>query len=229
VGDCAYGDTGHPSWRCSIPASPTWRCRILPAVFAGQDESTWVLTSYLVSNAIVLPLSGWLSSIMGRKRFGKIKSRLVHRQLRQLFYRTGSQGFRQQPWAAGIRQRNLRRPPSRTVGNDVPLVRSALSAKEVEVWGTDHARRKNRAVSSGREIINARPTRVKTCRVKRVPYEACRMKREYQTTAGGVGAVIVKESRVLLIRRGTTAAAGRVVVAGRRPRMRRDSARSGGA
>lgn len=36
---------------------------------AGVDESTWVLTSYLVSNAIVLPLSGWLSSVMGRKRF----------------------------------------------------------------------------------------------------------------------------------------------------------------
>jgi DHA2 family multidrug resistance protein len=36
---------------------------------AGQDESTWVLTSYLVSNAIVLPLSGWLSSIVGRKNF----------------------------------------------------------------------------------------------------------------------------------------------------------------
>ena len=36
---------------------------------AGLDESTWVLTSYLVSNAIVLPLSGWLSSIVGRKRF----------------------------------------------------------------------------------------------------------------------------------------------------------------
>ncbi len=36
---------------------------------AGQDESTWILTSYLVSNAIVLPLSGWLSSILGRKRF----------------------------------------------------------------------------------------------------------------------------------------------------------------
>src|ERR1700691_1675952 len=36
---------------------------------AGQDESTWVLTSYLVSNAIILPLSGWLSSIMGRKNF----------------------------------------------------------------------------------------------------------------------------------------------------------------
>ena len=36
---------------------------------AGTDESTWVLTSYLVSNAIVLPLSGWISSIIGRKRF----------------------------------------------------------------------------------------------------------------------------------------------------------------
>ena len=36
---------------------------------AGVDESTWVLTSYLVSNAIVLPLSGWLSSIVGRKQF----------------------------------------------------------------------------------------------------------------------------------------------------------------
>jgi MFS transporter, DHA2 family, multidrug resistance protein len=33
------------------------------------DESTWVLTSYLVSNAIILPLSGWMSSVIGRKRF----------------------------------------------------------------------------------------------------------------------------------------------------------------
>ena len=36
---------------------------------AGADESTWVLTSYLLSNAIVLPLSGWLSSLIGRERF----------------------------------------------------------------------------------------------------------------------------------------------------------------
>jgi DHA2 family multidrug resistance protein len=42
---------------------------IAGSLSAGQDESTWVLTSYLVSNAIVLPLSGWLSSIMGRKHF----------------------------------------------------------------------------------------------------------------------------------------------------------------
>ncbi len=36
---------------------------------ATPDEATWVLTSYLVSNAVILPLSGWLSTIMGRKRF----------------------------------------------------------------------------------------------------------------------------------------------------------------
>ena len=36
---------------------------------ASQDESTWVLTTYLVANAVVLPISGWLSSLMGRKRF----------------------------------------------------------------------------------------------------------------------------------------------------------------
>jgi DHA2 family multidrug resistance protein len=36
---------------------------------ATVDESTWVLTSYLVSNAIILPISGWLSTQIGRKRF----------------------------------------------------------------------------------------------------------------------------------------------------------------
>jgi DHA2 family multidrug resistance protein len=36
---------------------------------ASGDESTWVLTSYLVSNAIVLPITGWLVSLLGRKQF----------------------------------------------------------------------------------------------------------------------------------------------------------------
>jgi MFS transporter, DHA2 family, multidrug resistance protein len=36
---------------------------------AGTEEITWVLTSYLVSNAIVLPMTGWLSRVFGRKRF----------------------------------------------------------------------------------------------------------------------------------------------------------------
>jgi len=45
----------------------------LPHVAGGlatsSDESTWVLTSYLVSNAIVLPLSAWLSRVFGRKNY----------------------------------------------------------------------------------------------------------------------------------------------------------------
>ncbi|MDD2309419.1 MAG: DHA2 family efflux MFS transporter permease subunit [Desulfuromonadaceae bacterium] len=39
------------------------------ALNAGTDEVTWVLTSYLVANAVVLPMTGWLSRVFGRKRF----------------------------------------------------------------------------------------------------------------------------------------------------------------
>ncbi len=36
---------------------------------AGTDEITWVLTSYLISNAVILPMTGWLARVFGRKRF----------------------------------------------------------------------------------------------------------------------------------------------------------------
>jgi DHA2 family multidrug resistance protein len=36
---------------------------------ASQEESTWVMTSYLVSNAIILPISGWIAGVIGRKRY----------------------------------------------------------------------------------------------------------------------------------------------------------------
>jgi MFS transporter, DHA2 family, multidrug resistance protein len=36
---------------------------------ASIDESTWVVTTYLIANAVVLPVSGWLSNVVGRKRF----------------------------------------------------------------------------------------------------------------------------------------------------------------
>src|ERR1700761_1810829 len=42
---------------------------IAGSLAADQDESTWILTSYLVSNAVVLPVSGWLANVIGRKRF----------------------------------------------------------------------------------------------------------------------------------------------------------------
>jgi len=42
---------------------------IAGSVGADESESTWVLTSYLISNAVVVPISGWLASVLGRKRF----------------------------------------------------------------------------------------------------------------------------------------------------------------
>jgi DHA2 family multidrug resistance protein len=42
---------------------------IAGSLAASQDESTWVLTSYLVANGIILPLSGWLAGVLGRKNY----------------------------------------------------------------------------------------------------------------------------------------------------------------
>jgi MFS transporter, DHA2 family, multidrug resistance protein len=41
---------------------------IAGSMAASVDESTWVLTSYLVASAVILPISGWLSGVVGRKR-----------------------------------------------------------------------------------------------------------------------------------------------------------------
>src|SRR5438552_8767188 len=38
-------------------------------LLATTEEATWVLTSYLISNAIVLPATGWITTFIGRKRF----------------------------------------------------------------------------------------------------------------------------------------------------------------
>src|SRR3954462_8816722 len=42
---------------------------IAGSLSATTDEATWVLTSYLVANAVVLPASSWFSIRFGRKRF----------------------------------------------------------------------------------------------------------------------------------------------------------------
>jgi len=42
---------------------------IAGSMASSADETTWVLTAYLVSNAIILPITGWLSALFGRKRF----------------------------------------------------------------------------------------------------------------------------------------------------------------
>ncbi|WP_299698347.1 DHA2 family efflux MFS transporter permease subunit [Hydrocarboniphaga sp.] len=42
---------------------------IAGSLAASQEEATWVLTSYLVANAIILPMTGWLSNVIGRRRY----------------------------------------------------------------------------------------------------------------------------------------------------------------
>ncbi len=42
---------------------------IAGSLAASIEESTWVITGYLVSNAVILPISGWLAEVIGRKRF----------------------------------------------------------------------------------------------------------------------------------------------------------------
>ena len=73
---------GHNAWAIALVATIATFMEVLDTSIANvslphiagslsvsTDESTWVLTSYLVSNAIVLPISGWLSTKFGRKRF----------------------------------------------------------------------------------------------------------------------------------------------------------------
>ena len=42
---------------------------IAGSLSVSTDQATWVLTSYLVANAVIIPLSGWLSDAIGRKRY----------------------------------------------------------------------------------------------------------------------------------------------------------------
>src|SRR5262249_38584903 len=78
----AAAQPGHNPWVIAIVVAMAAFMEILDTSIANvalpymagnlgvsNDESTWVLTSYLVSNAIILPISGWLAGLVGRKRF----------------------------------------------------------------------------------------------------------------------------------------------------------------
>jgi DHA2 family multidrug resistance protein len=83
VGTEEHGFTGgHNPWVVALTVTMATFMEVLDTSIANvslphiagnlsvsQDESTWVLTSYLVSNAIVLPVSGWFATRFGRKRF----------------------------------------------------------------------------------------------------------------------------------------------------------------
>jgi len=73
---------GHNPWTVALVVTMATFMEVLDTAIANvslshiagslsvsSDEATWVLTSYLVSNAVVLPISGWLATRIGRKRF----------------------------------------------------------------------------------------------------------------------------------------------------------------
>src|SRR5271155_4356385 len=42
---------------------------IAGSLSASYDEASWVITSFLIANAVIIPISGWLSDVIGRKRY----------------------------------------------------------------------------------------------------------------------------------------------------------------
>jgi DHA2 family multidrug resistance protein len=73
---------GHNPWTIALVATMATFMEVLDTAIANvslphiagdlsasEDEATWILTSYLVSNAVVLPISGWIANRVGRKRF----------------------------------------------------------------------------------------------------------------------------------------------------------------
>src|ERR1700741_1926315 len=42
---------------------------IAGSLSVSYDEATWVVTSFLIANAVIIPISGWLADVIGRKRF----------------------------------------------------------------------------------------------------------------------------------------------------------------
>ena len=54
----------------TIVRGATWSSRICRApCSAGLEEVSWVLTSYLAANAVIIPATGWVAGLLGRKRF----------------------------------------------------------------------------------------------------------------------------------------------------------------
>jgi hypothetical protein len=98
---------------------------------ASSDEATWVLTSYLVANAVVLPATGWLGRFFGRRRFSDYLHRHFYCGIRTL--RPGKQprdvdssphpaGRRRRGTAADLSSGNARDVSSRETRNcDVRL------------------------------------------------------------------------------------------------------------
>ena len=75
MGDRVDGRARRHSWRYSILPLPTSHCRISRAISAPAPMRVAGCDKYLISNAIVLPMGAWTSSVVGRKRFFMLQIR----------------------------------------------------------------------------------------------------------------------------------------------------------
>ena len=118
---------------------------IAGSLSASTDESTWVLTSYLVSNAIVLPLSGWLSSVcIGRKRFYMSCVALFTISSFLVRLRAESRNADRLPDSAGCRRRRLAAERASNSGGYVSCRRSAAWRSRFTAWPWCWRRRSGR-------------------------------------------------------------------------------------
>jgi len=69
MADCHHCDACHLHGLLDTAIANVFSSAHRRRLATSYDESTWVLTSYLVANAVVLPLSAWLSRVFGRKNY----------------------------------------------------------------------------------------------------------------------------------------------------------------
>ena len=109
---------------------------------ASSEESTWVITSYLVSSAIVLPMSGWLSNVIGRKRFYMMCVAIF--TISSFLLRSGHEPAHAYllPHPAGRRRR--RTAAQRTSDPGRHILRQATRHGLCHVWSGGRRRARNR-------------------------------------------------------------------------------------
>jgi MFS family permease len=82
--------------------APRPPCRTSAAASASYDEVTWILTTYLVANAVVLPMSAWLSRVFGRKNYYPGIRRSVYPHFIFLWVGANSWDHALEPRSAGL-------------------------------------------------------------------------------------------------------------------------------
>ena len=111
---------------------------IASSLSATTDEATWALTSYLVANAIILPMTGWLASKFGRKRLLMWSTVGLHARVVPLRSCAEPGVARDLPHHSG---RDRRSAPAALAGRAARVVQAGGARARDGLLGTRHRRR----------------------------------------------------------------------------------------